>query len=226
MLLLARDEEGDPRGMADAQLRDEVLTIFLAGHETSANALGWTWHLLAEHPAVEARLHAELDAVLGNRLPACDDLPRLEYTRMVFQEALRRFPPAWVIGRLALEDHQLGEVRVPAGAMVVISKYLVHHDARFFADPFAFEPERWRSGRQEDKPRFAYFPFGGGPRSCVGEAFAWMEGVLVVAAIAADWQFRSVPSHPLELQPRFTLRPRHGITMTAERRGARAALSP
>jgi cytochrome P450 len=224
MLLLAQDEEGDGGQMTDEQLRDEAMTIFLAGHETTANALTWTWYLLAQHPQVEARLHAEIDAALAGRLPTVDDLPRLRYTEMVFAEAMRLYPPAWVLGRRALSDYEIGEYLIPAGSILLMSPYLMHHDARYFAEPDRFDPLRWTEEHnlvaeaQAARPKFSYFPFGGGPRQCIGESFAWMEGTLLIATIAQQWRLRLLPGHPVEMLPLVTLRPKHGLRMTPERR--------
>ncbi len=221
MLLLAEDEEGDRAGMSNEQVRDEAMTIFLAGHETTANALAWTWYLLAKHPEVEARLHHELDAVLeGERLPALDDLPRLRYTEMVIAESMRLYPPAWALGRLALDDFDIAGYTLPAGSLVLVSQYVIQHDARFFPDPHRFDPERFTPEAKESRPPFAYFPFGGGPRRCIGEGFAWMEGVLLLATLARRWRMRLVPNQTIKPHPRITLRPgRRGMLMTLERRG-------
>lgn len=219
MLMHARDEEGDGGRMTDRQLRDEALTLFLAGHETTANALTWTWYLLSQHPHVEERLHAELDALPGGRAPGPDDLPRLVYTRGVLAESMRLFPPAWVIGRQPLVDVEIGGYRIPAGTIVMMSPWVVQRDARFWPDPLRFDPGRWTPGAEAARHRFAYFPFGAGPRKCIGEGFAWMEGVLVLATLAQHWRARLVPGHPVETQPLITLRPRHGMRMTLERRG-------
>jgi cytochrome P450 len=218
MLLHAQDEEGDQSGMTDEQLRDEAMTIFLAGHETTANALAWTWHLLSQNPEAERKLHAELERVLGGRPPTAEDLPRLAYTEMVFAESMRLYPPAWVLGRRAIRDCEVGGYALPAGSLVLLSQFVMHRDARFYADPERFDPERWTPEAKAARPPFSYFPFGGGPRRCIGEGFAWMEGVLVIAALAQNWRLRPVPGHPVELQPVVTLRPRHGIRMTLERR--------
>lgn len=218
MLIMAQDEEGDGGGMTDEQLRDEAMTIFLAGHETTANALTWTWYLLSQHPEVETRLHEEVDAVLAGRAPTVEDLPRLRYTEMVLAEAMRLYPPAWVLGRRALKDYEVGGYRVPAGSIVIMSQYVTHRDERYFPDPLRFDPERWTPEAKEARPQFSYFPFGGGPRRCIGEGFAWMEGVLVIATLAQSWRMRLVPGHPVELQPVVTLRPKHGMRMTLERR--------
>ena len=219
MLLLAQDEEGDGGGMSDEQLRDEVMTIFLAGHETTANALAWTWYLLSQHSEVESKLHAEIDTVLENtRLPTAEDLPRLPYAEMVLAESMRLYPPAWTIGRLALKDFQAGEYVVPAGSLVLMSQFVMHRDARFYPDPLRFDPERWTPAAKETRPPYSYFPFGGGPRRCVGEGFAWMEGVLLIATIARHWRMRLLPNHPVVEHPRLTLRPKHGIRVTLEQR--------
>jgi cytochrome P450 len=218
MLLMAQDEEGDGSGMTDKQVRDEAMTLFLAGHETTANALSWAWYLLARHPEVEARLHEELDAVLQGRLPTFEDLEHLSYTRMVLSESMRLYPPAWILGRIALEECELGGYSIPAGSIVLTSQYLMHHDERYYPDPFRFDPLRWTEEAQAGRPRFAYFPFGGGPRLCIGESFAWMEGALVLATLAQRWRPRLLPGRPVEPHPLITLRPRHGIPMRLERR--------
>jgi len=216
MLLLAQDEEGSG-GMTDEQVRDEALTLFLAGHETTADALTWTWYLLSQNPEAEAAFHAELDRVLGGRLPSFEDLPQLRYTESVFAEALRLYPPAWGIGRRALEDYPIGDFVIPARSVVLMSPYVVHRDPRWFSDPLAFRPERW-SVEDPSRPKFAYFPFGGGARVCIGERFAWMEGTLLLAAIGQRWRLRLEPGHRVERHARITLRPKHGMRMIAESR--------
>jgi len=214
MLLLAQDTEGDGGEMTDEQLRDEVMTIFLAGHETTANALTWTWYLLSQNPEAEARLHAEIDRVLEGRLPAFEDVAQLKYTEMVLAESMRLFPPAWAIGRLALEEIEIGGYVVPRKSLVLMSQYVMHHDPRYFAEPLRFDPERWTPEARESRPQFSYFPFGGGPRRCIGEGFAWMEGILLIATIAQQWKMRLAPNHPVALKPVITLRPKHGMRMT------------
>jgi cytochrome P450 len=214
MLLLAQDTEGDGGEMTDEQLRDEVMTIFLAGHETTANALTWTWYLLSQNPEAEARLHAEIDRVLEGRLPTFEDVAQLKYTEMVLAESMRLFPPAWAIGRLALEEIEIGGYVVPRKSLVLMSQYVMHHDPRYFAEPLRFDPERWTPEARESRPQFSYFPFGGGPRRCIGEGFAWMEGILLIATIAQQWQMRLAPNHPVALKPVITLRPKHGMRMT------------
>ncbi len=218
MLLHAQDEEGDGGRMADKQLRDEALTILLAGHETTANALTWVWYLLSENPDVEGTLHAEIDMVLAGRLPTLNDVSCLHYTEMVFAEAMRLYPPAWILGRRAISDYEVANYLLPAGSVIFMSPYVMHRDPRYFPDPLRFDPKRWTPESRALQPRFSYFPFGGGPRQCIGEAFAWMEGVLIIAILAQNWRMRLVPGHPVELLPLVTLRPKYGMRMTLERR--------
>jgi cytochrome P450 len=218
LLLLAQDTEGDGGEMTDTQLRDEAMTIFLAGHETTANALTWTWHLLAQNPDAEARLHEELDRVLDGRDPEVGDLPRLRYTEMVLSESMRLYPPAWLVGRRAIVDHDLGGYRIPAGSIVLLSQWITHRDARNFPDPLRFDPQRFTPEAQAARPKFAYFPFGGGPRVCIGEGFAWMEGVLLLATIAKRWRFLSTDGIPVTPAAMITLRPKSGLPMRAEAR--------
>ena len=218
MLLVASDEEGDGTRMTDRQLRDEVMTILLAGHETTANALTWTWYLVARNPEVEARLHAEIDHALGGRAPAASDLPALGYVERVFAESMRLYPPAWGLGRRAIADHAAGDYTIRAGTLVAMSPYVVQRDERWWPDPERFDPERFTPEARAARPRFAYFPFGGGARQCIGESFAWMEGVLLLATIGQRWRFRLAPGQRVEPQALITLRPRHGIRMIAEAR--------
>jgi len=218
MLLMATDTEGDGSGMSDTQLRDEAMTIFLAGHETTANALTWTWYLLSQHPEVEARMHAELDSALAGRKPGFDDLAALPYTRMVLAESMRLYPPAWAIGRRAINSFEARGYIIPKRSVVLMSQYITHRDPRFFPDPERFDPERWTADAQAARPKFSYFPFGGGARVCIGEQFAWMEGILLIATLAQQWKMRLIPGHPVDIQPLITLRPRHGMRMTLVRR--------
>ena len=218
MLLLARDEEGDRSGMTDLQVRDEAMTLFLAGQESTANAITWTWYLLSQHPEVEKRLHNELDAVLGSRLPTVEALTPLSYTRMVFTESMRLYPPAWNLARRARNDYEVGGYVIPAGADIFMSQYVTHRDSRYYPDPLRFDPERWTPEQQESRPPFAYFPFRAGPRRCIGESFAWMEGVLVIATLSSRWRMRLAPGHRVEAQPLITLRPKYGMRMRLERR--------
>jgi cytochrome P450 len=218
MLLAAQDEDGSR--MNDTQLRDEAITIFLAGHETTAIALSWTWWLLAQHPEVEAKLHDELDTVLTGQSPRFEDLPRLAYTEKVITESLRLYPPAWGMPRLAIEDVEIAGYTIPKGCGVSVSQWVVHRDPRWYDEPGKFRPERWDGELQKRLPRFAYFPFGGGPRQCIGNTFAQMEAALVLATIAQRFRFRLVPDHPVTPLASITLRPRHGIRVVLEVRGA------
>lgn len=220
MLMAAQDEEGDGGMMTDSQLRDEAMTLFVAGHETTANALTWTWYLLSQHPDVEARMHAEIDSVLAGRTPIADDVAKLRYTEMVFAESMRLYPPAWTLGRRVLSDYPVGEYVLPAGSIVLMSPWVTHHDARYFPEPFKFDPERWTPEARESRPKFSYFPFGGGPRVCIGEQFAWMEGVLLIATIAQRWKMRLAADQIVEPKPMITLRPRYGMRMMVEARAS------
>ncbi len=213
MLVAARDDQagGDGLKLDAQQIRDQVLTLFLAGFETVANALAWTWMLLGQNPEAEARVHSELDAVLGTRLPTLEDIPRLEYLGMVLSESMRLYPPAWAMGREALEDVSIGPYRLRKGTMVFFSQYIVHRDPKWFPEPERFRPERFAAAAKAGRPRFAYFPFGGGGRQCIGESFAWMEAVLTLATIAQRWRVELVPGQKIELQPKITLRPKNGI---------------
>ncbi|HLF83978.1 MAG TPA: cytochrome P450 [Blastocatellia bacterium] len=222
MLLLAQDEEGGG-SMTDEQLRDEAMTLFVAGHETTANALTWTWYLLSQHPDVEAKLHEEIDNVLAGALPTAADVARLPYTEMVFAESMRMYPPAWTLGRRVLADYQVGQYVVPARSIVLMSPWVMHHDPRFFPDPFKFDPERWTAEARESRPKFSYFPFGGGPRVCIGEQFAWMEGALLIAAIAQQWKMRLAPGQRVEPKAMITLRPKYGMRMLLSKRIERLA---
>ncbi len=218
MLLSARDEDG--RGMTDRQIRDEAITLLLAGHETTALALSWTWYLLARHPEVEAKLVAELRQVLAGRSPSVEDLPRLPYTAMVVKESMRLYPPAYVMARTAERDTEIGGYVIPRGASVVISQWVLHRDPRFFPEPERFNPDRWTPEFENQLPGFAYFPFGGGPRVCIGAGFAQMEAALLLATIAQRFELCGVPGHEPGLQPAITLRPRHGMRMNVTRREA------
>jgi cytochrome P450 len=223
MLMASRDEESgttDGTGMTDEQLRDEIITIFLAGYETVANALTWTWLLLAQNPEAEARFHAELDRVLGSRTATMDDLPQLRYTEMVFAESMRIYPPAWAMGRQSTAPIALGPYRFPAGTYFFFSQYVMQRDPEYFPDPLRFDPERFTPEAKAARPRFAYFPFGGGGRQCIGESFAWMEGVLLLATIAQKWRLRLLPDQQIDVQPKITLRPKYPIHMRVEARNS------
>ena len=219
MLLRSRDEETDHSGMSDEQLRDEVLTIFLAGYETVANALTWTWYLLSQNPDAESRLHAEIDAVLGDeRLPTLEDLPGLRYAEMVFAESMRLYPPAWAMGRQSTAEVELGPYRFRAGTYFFFSQYIIQRSAEYFPDPLRFDPNRFSPENKAGRPRFAYFPFGGGGRQCIGEAFAWMEGVLMLTTIAQRWRLRFVAGQAVDVQPKITLRPKYPMVFVPEPR--------
>lgn len=216
MLLEARDEGGGG-AMSRRQIRDEAMTILLAGHETTAQALSWTWYLLSQSPEAESRLHEELDRVLAGRPPGAADAQRLPYTRAVVTESMRLYPPAWSIARRALAELELGGYRITRRSIVVTSPWIVHRDERWFPEPGRFEPGRWLVD-DPARPRFAYFPFGGGARICIGERFAWTEAILVLATLASRWRATLVPDHPVEPLPRITLRPRHGLRMVLHAR--------
>ena len=218
MLLMAQDDEDKGRGMTDKQVRDEAMTIFLAGHETTANALTWTWYLLSQTPAVERRLHEEIDRVLGGRLPTVADVERLPYIMRVVTESMRLYPPAWLVGRRAVNEYRIGDYYVPPRSIIVMSQWIVHRDRRHYPDPERFDPDRWTPDFKAALPRFAYFPFGGGPRQCIGESFAWMELVLLVATIAQRWRFELTPGYPVVPHAAVTLRPKYGMKMTARQR--------
>ena len=218
MLLASRDEEDDHSGMTDEQLRDEVLTIFLAGYETVANALAWTWLLLAQNPDAEAKLHSEIDSVLGGRLPTLEDIPQLRYTEMVLAESMRLYPPAWAMGRQATCDVEIGPYKLPAGTYIFFSQYIIQRNADFFPEPLRFDPERFTAERKAGRPRFAYFPFGGGNRQCIGESFAWMEAILSLVTLAQRWRLKLIPGQQIDVQPKITLRPKYGIRMVPELR--------
>jgi cytochrome P450 len=220
MLLLAQDEEAGGRGMSDAQVRDEAMTIFLAGHETTANALSWTWYLLGQSPDVEARLHEEVDRVLGGRTPTIADIPNLTFVEQVLTESMRLYPPAWVYERIALADDVVGGFRVPKGTIVGVAPYVMHRNPRLFPDPERFDPERFDKARAKERPKHAYLPFGGGPRTCIGNAFAMMEMQIVLAMMAQSFRFEVQPGFELELEPSVTLRPKHGLPMRLARREA------
>jgi cytochrome P450 len=219
MLLRACDAETH-QSMDDKQLRDEVVTFLVAGHETTAVALSWTWHLLSRHPEAERRLHDEIDAVLGDRAPAMGDLASLPYTRMVIEEAMRLYPPAWATNRETYADDEIGGFHVPARSSVVVSPYVTHRHPSFWSDPESFDPERFSPERSAERPEYAYFPFGGGPRGCVGRQFAMMEAQIILAMTARRFRLRAVPGHPVEPYPILTLRPRHGLRMTVEPRAS------
>ena len=215
MLLLAHDSEGDGSGMSDEQLRDEAMTLLLAGHETTANLLTWAFYLLSQNPDAEARLHSELDA-LGDSPLTAHDVTRLPYARAVIAETMRLYPPAWIVGRRAMTEYFIGDVRIPPRAIVLMSQWIVHRDPRWWPDAEVFQPERWLAGGSAlhpSRPKFSYFPFGAGTRVCIGEQFAWMEGTLGLAAFARRWTLRVADGHRVVPQPIITLRAKHGMRM-------------
>jgi cytochrome P450 len=212
MLMAARDEDGS--AMTDRQLRDEIMTFLLAGHETTAVALSWTWYLLSQHGEPAEKLRQELSSVLGGRTPQLEDLSRLPYTEKVVKESMRLYPPAWSLARTTAKEIEVGGYRLPVGANVVMSPWIMQRDPRFFDDPGRFNPDRWTAETAQRLPRFAYFPFGGGPRLCIGASFAMMEANLLLATIAQKFQLSLVPGHPVTPQPGITLRPKFGMRMS------------
>jgi cytochrome P450 len=215
-LMLAASPDRTPE--SEKSLRDQVITIFLAGYETVANALSWTWYLLSQNPECERRLHEEVDRELQGRAPTFDDIPRLRYSEMVFAESMRLYPPAWAMGRYARNDFHLGEYFLPAKTTVLTSQFITHRDERFFPDPLRFDPERFSPEGKARRPKFTYFPFGAGARQCIGESFAWMEGILLLATIGQKWKMSLVPGHIVEPEPLITLRPKYGMRMKVESR--------
>ncbi len=216
MLMQARDDDGT--SMTDKQLRDEAITFLLAGHETTALSLSWAWYLLSQNPEAEQKLHQELQQVLGGRAPEAADMPQLTYTEKVIKEAMRLYPPGWAVARTALKDCQVGGYRLRRDDNVVISQWVMHRDARFFTNPEKFDPDRWSPDRTATVPKYAYFPFGAGPRGCVGQSFAMMEAILLLATIAQRFTFQLLPDHPVVPMPSVTLRPKHGIRMVLHSR--------
>lgn len=214
MLLQARDEL-DGSAMTDEQVRDESLTLFLAGHETTANLLTWTWYLLSQFPEKSAKLWEELDRVIGGKSPSFEKLPELKYAESVIAESMRLYPPAWTVGRLSIEDHELGGYLIPKGSLVLASEFVTHRDPRFWDEADTFVPERWeRQSVKEATQKFIYFPFGGGVRRCIGDGFAWTEGVLLLATIARRWTFILETGQKIGLNPMITLRPKFGMCMS------------
>jgi len=216
--MVSRREPEGGRSFSDEQILDEAVTMVVTGHETIGIAIAWTWHLLSQHPEVEARVHAELGSVLGGRRPTYGDLDRLVYLDQVFSESMRLYPPVWLVVRRPERDVQIGGYDVPAGSYLHMSQFVIHRDPRFFPDPERFDPDRWTPAAVAARPRHWYFPFGLGARRCIGETFARVEGVLVLATIAQSWSLRLVAGHPVELQPLITLRPKHGLVVTLHRR--------
>jgi cytochrome P450 len=213
-MLMAAVDEDTGQGMTDQQMRDEMITIFLAGHETTASLLGWTWYLLAKNPAIEAGLRLEQQDILAGRTPVLEDLRKLDYTRKVLEEALRMYPPAWMFARLAVEeDLLLNKYHIPAGATIMLSPYVTHHLPAFWDEPERFEPERFTHDQMEGRQKFAYFPFGGGPRLCIGNNFALMEAPLLLTMLMQNFHFEMIPDQKFELRPVATLRPQPALWM-------------
>jgi cytochrome P450 len=217
MLLAAQDEDGS--GMSDQQLRDEVMTLFLAGHETTALTLAWSWYLLGESPEAERKFHAELDEVLGDRDATFADLSRLKFTEQVVKESMRLYPPAYGLGREAIKDCEIGGYHVPPGTQVFMFQWATHRDARFFEDPLRFKPERWTAEFESHLHKYAYFPFGAGPRVCIGASFAIMEMILVLATIGKKFRLELDQNHPVEVYPAMSLRPKEGVQVVVKARG-------
>jgi cytochrome P450 len=217
-ILLAAQDADDGSRMTAKQVRDEAMTLFMAGHETTAVTLSWAWYLLAQHPEVEARLADELRAVLGDRPPSVADLPGLTYAEAIISESMRLYPPAYAMARQARGPTEVAGHPVAPGVIVILPTWVVHRDPRWFEDPEAFRPERWAGDLARRLPRFAYFPFGGGPRQCIGTAFAMMEAVLILAGIAQRFRLTMLPGQHVTPTPYITLRPEPGPRMRVERR--------
>ncbi|GAB4423398.1 MAG: cytochrome P450 [Turneriella sp.] len=218
MMIKSRREAGDDMQQARRQLRDEAMTLFLAGHETTANALTWTFYLLSQNPDKYEILLNEVDTVLKDRAATTDDIPALPYTRQVVAESMRLYPPAWVIGRTVLNDYEIGGYAIPKGRELWLSQYVVHRDPRWFDQPTAFLPERWAEGEAEKRPKFSYFPFSAGVRNCIGEQFAWQEAILLLATINRRWRVSLAPGFKVEPLPQVTLRSKHGMAMVLSAR--------
>lgn len=216
-MLLHVQDSGDSQ-ITDKQLRDELMNLLLAGYDTTASALSWTWMLLSQNPVVEAKMLDELQAVLGGRVPTIADLPQLRYTERVVMEAMRLFPPIWMVSLQAMEDCEIGEYSIPTGTLVFVSQWVMHRDPRYFDNPEEFNPDRWTDDLTKRLPTYAYFPFGGGPRVCIGRSFAMMEAVLVVATIAQKYQLTLVPEHPTVPRPSISLCPKYGMKMLLAKR--------
>ena len=217
-LLISAKDEDDGSAMSDQQIRDEVFTMFFAGHETTALALTWTLWLIAKHPHIEKKLLAELQQVLNGRQPTASDYWALRYTEKIVKESMRLRPPAWAVGRRAIKDCTIGELKVKKGTAVLISQWLMHHDQRYFKNAQEFDPDRWTSEFTEKLPKFAYFPFGGGPRICIGNGFAMMESVLLIAMMMQKYHLSPLDGHAIDLLPAVTLRSAQGIKMTLSKR--------
>jgi cytochrome P450 len=222
MLLQARDGEGG-RGMTDRQVRDEALTLFVTAFDTVSLSLSWTWYLLARHPQVVSTLEEELDGVLAGRPPTVEDLLRLPYTRAVLAESLRLYPPVYAIARETVAGLEVGGYEIPPGTLILMSPYLMQRDPRYYPEPGRFEPARWHQAGGTKPPRFSYFPFGGGPRGCIGQPYALQEAALILATLAQRWRMALAPGPPVTVRPLINLRPRNGIRMILRERRPGAA---
>ena len=223
MLIESTDVEEDTGSMSDRQIRDECITIMLAGHETTANALSFALWLLGQHQDIQQRLHEEAAAVLGSRTPTAADYAHLPYATAVFSETLRLYPPVWTVARTCVIPYEIAGYKIPRGAVLVAPQFVVHRDPRFWPDPLRFDPDRFspeNRERNKSRPRFAFYPFAAGSRQCIGEGLAWMEGVLSLATIARDWQLKPIPNAPsrIALNPSISLRPKNGVPLIVERR--------
>jgi cytochrome P450 len=218
LLLRAQMESGEQPGMSDRQLHDEVVTLLLTAFDTTSTALTWTWYLLSQHPDAEAELRAEADRVLQGRMPTSADIDQLRFARMVFGESLRLFPPSYLIPRQTVEDFQVGDYLLPPGTIVLLSPYLIQRDPRFHPEPEKFNPHGWESHIRGINAKYEYFPFSRGPRACIGEPFAWLMGVSVLASVIQHWHIEKADNQPLELLPRINLQPRNGMQMRVHRR--------
>ena len=218
LLLRSQEENGDGLGMNDLQVRDEALTLLLTAFDTTSTALTWTWYLLSQNPEAEAELHEEIDRVLNGRIPTAEDISQLKYTRMVLGESLRIFPPTYLIPRQAVEDFPIDKYIIPSGTIILMSPYLIHHDTRFHPNPEKFDPHAWDKHTHGVNAKYEYLPFSRGPRSCIGEPFAWLHGILVLATMAQRWRLKLELNYPVEFLQRINLRPRDRLVMTLERR--------
>jgi len=218
MLIRAQNEKVNGEEMTDKQIRDEALTLFVTAFDTTSLALTWTWYLLSENPEVRKEWYKEIDSILNGRIPTSEDVSELKYTRMVMGESMRLYPPIYLIAREAREGFTIENYDLPAGTLILMSPYLTHHDPRFNAEPAKFDPHAWDKMSGNENSKYHYFPFGGGPRSCIGQHFAWMEGILVLATIGRVWEMDLVPNHPVKLQQRINLRPKYGMMMKLHHR--------
>jgi cytochrome P450 len=212
----------DLNPMTDLQIRDNVITMLIAGHETTSNAVTWTYYLISQHPEVEQKMFEEIDSVLLKNMdgkkkiyrnPTIKDLPKFRYIEKIFRESMRIYPPVWSIGRLAEEDYLIDKYTIPKGSSILMSQYVMHHDSRYYANPSEFNPDRWTDEFERHLPRFSYFPFGGGIRGCIGESFAWQEGILLIATVSSYWRLELIPNQKIRMDPGITLNPKNGIKM-------------